>query len=380
MKYLLIAFISIVLFSGCARLNSIARDFDVNKGKGKLIDAKQRAIIVIQQKDTNKTVVCTEPSPDALSAYAAQLALEGNISEKAALKLAASSQEGTSYIGLRTQSIQLLRDAMYRNCEAYANGALDEAQYGIASRRYQRSMVALLAIEQLTGAIRVPPITITTEGAVEIAKSINEMQLESDAIQTEIDQFTQEIKDINITGKTGDELQALKDKKTKLENQKSSREKNKKAIDEGIANARGVMTTGKTYANVSGDGVIHRSDQHIEAVSDTVYKIFENLNNEDDFAQLCLSYLADNNETDTSFKSLCSNRLNAVTDAVKLKLKINEALFDQNIKVLKDSNSTTKQKAHSAKAIKEIGEKINTTITSKVMNIQPSDETYKSKK
>jgi len=353
---MIIAFISIVLFSGCAKLNSIARNFNVNNGEGQLIDAKQRAIIVVKQKDTNKIVVCAEPSPDALSAYATQLALEGKIPEKAALKLAGSSQEGTSYIGLRTQSIQLLRDAMYRNCEAYANGALDKVQYGIASRRYQRSMVALLAIEQLTGAIRVPPIAITTEGAAEIAKSIHEMQLESDAIQKEIDQFTQEIKDINTTGKTGDELQVLKDKQAKLENQKSSRENNKKAIDEGIANARGVMTTGKTYTTVSGNGVINRSDQYIEAVSDIVYKIFENLNGADDFTQMCLSYLADNDETNTSFKKLCSSRLEVVTNAVKLKIEINDALVKLLIEVLSNSNSTDEEKKQASEALIKINE------------------------
>ncbi|WP_345974596.1 hypothetical protein [Sulfurimonas sp. HSL3-7] len=348
MKYTaMIALLAMMLFSGCARLNSIARDFNVNDGNGQLIDAKQRAIIVVQN-ESNRTVVCSEPSPDALSAYAMQLALEGKIPEQAALKLATSSQEGTSFIGLRTQSIQLLRDAMYRNCEAYANGALDKAQYGIAARRYQRSMIALLAIEQLTGTVRVPPVTITTVGTTEVAKSISEMQAEVDTIQKEIDKLTEEIKqveDTNTTGKTDDEINILKTKQAELENQKFSRELNKKAINEGMANARGLITTGQTSAMVVGDSIIHRSDDHINEVASTVYKIFENINEADDFTQICLSYLAHNKNINNSFVQICTNRLQEVTNAVKIKIQASDALLNENIRMLSDQNCTKQEKA-----------------------------------
>ena len=351
MKYSVITcFIVIILFSGCARLNSIARDLNVNDGNGQLIDAKQRAIVVIQKKDTNETIVCTEPSPDALSAYTMQLALEGNVPETVAAKIAASSQEGTSYAGLRTQSIQLLRDAMYRNCEAYANGALNKAEYGIASRRYQRSMVALLAIEQLTGAIRVPPITITAVGVAEVAKSLSEMQSEVDTIDEEIDTINKEItkiEDNNATAKT-DERKELK---AKLEKQKYSKEQNKKAINEGIANARGVITTGKVYATIVGDSIIHRSDQHIEKVADTVYKIFDNLNDADDFTQMCLSYLVQNDTN--SLTDVCKNRLQEMTNEVKQKIEIKEVLAEHYRKILENNNSSKEEKEAAIKLLKE---------------------------
>ena len=43
--------------------------------------------------------------------------------------LGASSSETSASIGLRTQTITLLRDGLYRLCEAYMNGAVDEIQY-----------------------------------------------------------------------------------------------------------------------------------------------------------------------------------------------------------------------------------------------------------
>lgn len=45
---------------------------------------------------------------------------------------------------------------MYRNCEAYALGGASSIGLGTLQRRFQSTMVAILAIEQLTGAVRVP--------------------------------------------------------------------------------------------------------------------------------------------------------------------------------------------------------------------------------
>ena len=61
--------------------------------------------------------------------------------------------EAAANIGLRTQTIQTLRDGFYRVCEAYMNG-LSQEQYSIMLRRFQTNMIALLAIEQLTGSVK----------------------------------------------------------------------------------------------------------------------------------------------------------------------------------------------------------------------------------
>ena len=152
--------------AGCANWSSVYRDFSVDDGTGAMVDIKQRAVIASTHKvttkkgeeeiTTSKVIVCAEPSPDSLSAYAAELSAEASIPDKAALQLAGALQESASFVGLRTQSIQLLRDSMYRLCEGYMSGALDRAQYEILVRRYQKYMVALLGIEQLTGVVRAP--------------------------------------------------------------------------------------------------------------------------------------------------------------------------------------------------------------------------------
>jgi hypothetical protein len=127
--------------AGCAKLNTAYRDFAVDDGSGAMIDVKQRAIIASTTRGADgnsNTVVCAEPSPDALSAFASEFAAEADVPEVVTARLVAAMQESSSFVGLRTQSIQLLRDGLYRLCEGYMNGSLTAAQYDILMRRYQK--------------------------------------------------------------------------------------------------------------------------------------------------------------------------------------------------------------------------------------------------
>lgn len=140
------------------------------EAQGVFIDAEQRAIISGTRParkdwrlDPNGTyqwvevegerlIVCAEPSPDALSAIAAQAGVSlSDVSR--ALTAQGGISETAASIGLRTQTIQILRDGFYRLCEAQLNG-LPDVQYAIMLRRFQTNMIALLAIEQLTGAVK----------------------------------------------------------------------------------------------------------------------------------------------------------------------------------------------------------------------------------
>ena len=123
------------------------------------IDAKQRIVLVTHVPIWHRgaivgyqMVTCAEPSPDAMSAL--NTSISGSISDpKIAASLALAQAESAASIGLRTQSIQLLRDGMYRLCEGYAAGAISAENFTEEQRRYQNLMLSLLAIEQLTGAV-----------------------------------------------------------------------------------------------------------------------------------------------------------------------------------------------------------------------------------
>ena len=166
--------ISMFALCGCANMNSIYREAHIDKGHTAIIDAKQRAIITSgwYYKDSNgdgtfdlaNRRVCAEPSPDAMSVFASAGGFGASLKDKAeAFGKIASSESGAN-IGLRTHSIQLLRDSFYRTCEAYLNGGIDEIEYALQMRRFQTSMIALISIEQLTGVVKAPAVVLTASG------------------------------------------------------------------------------------------------------------------------------------------------------------------------------------------------------------------------
>ena len=120
--------------AGCgANFGSVYRSYetlDGEKTKSVIIDAKQRAIIAAPahyvtpdgKNRTRDVIVCAEPSPDALSAISSNFAGSfGGVfgpSEKAEVALASSFSETASQLGERNATIQLLRDGLYRQCEA----------------------------------------------------------------------------------------------------------------------------------------------------------------------------------------------------------------------------------------------------------------------
>lgn len=175
---------SAVSLSACDNLNSVYRtgQFQTGDASYAIVDAEQRAIVSGERaiagspfaasrpagpggtpaggelphelRNGTASVVCAEPSPDVFTVVGLSIAGEATFDEdtNAALR-AALSQTGQN-IGLRTQTITLLRDMMYRACEAYLGGALDDFRVEVLHQRVQNIALALLAVEQLTGAVQ----------------------------------------------------------------------------------------------------------------------------------------------------------------------------------------------------------------------------------
>jgi len=169
--------LAVGLLGGCGNLQRQSREFQTTGTSGITIDASQRAIYSVTKKypgGAQWQAFCAEPSPDALSALASSFAVDASVAEKA-LGMAISSQESTASIGLRTQTIQILRDAMYRLCEGYASGALDNIGFTRMQRRYQHIMLALLAIEQLTGPVVAQQMALTSSAGANLGKGLGEI-------------------------------------------------------------------------------------------------------------------------------------------------------------------------------------------------------------
>ncbi len=186
-----------MLMSSCARLNSIHRESDFGDNFSTIsVDAKQRFLLSRNYDATGKTVqkICAEPSPDVFSAFAASLS--GSAKFKAfEAALSASSSESAATIGIRTQAIQLLRDGMYRICEGVLNGDIDKGKYVDLHQRYQRIMVTLVAIEQLTGAVRPPSVAIQTSALAGRPARLNELQSSLEDARKKVNELTKKVDD-----------------------------------------------------------------------------------------------------------------------------------------------------------------------------------------
>jgi hypothetical protein len=176
--------VSVALLSACANINTIDRATYLEGGKAKAVhlDVQQRLLIV-----NNLGKYCAEPSPDALAAYAAALGVGSSAPTSSSVSVAGGGQSTAASIGLRTQSITLMRDALYRMCEAYANGAIGEAQVVTLLNRSQDLTAVILAVEQLTGAVAANQAALTgSGGASAFATALNNSKLFAEASANEV--------------------------------------------------------------------------------------------------------------------------------------------------------------------------------------------------
>lgn len=151
--------------TGCA--GEIHRISNLSPGQVLSIDARQRLVLVGERN--GQTIYCAEPSPDAIVARASYAAAQGNAKTpqgvEAGGRVGFSTSETAGSLGLRTQTIQLLRDGYYRVCEAYLNGAIEADQYKEILDVIDLFMIALVSLETVSrGAVAAPAIIVGANG------------------------------------------------------------------------------------------------------------------------------------------------------------------------------------------------------------------------
>jgi hypothetical protein len=141
------------------------------------VDARQRLVLQgekIGSDGISRPVICTEPSPDAISAQAVSLAASASVplggKQTGSGQVAGGFSETVASIAMRTQTIQLLRDGYFRLCEAYMNGALDQRDYKGTLYFIDEFMATVLAIEAIGGTVQTPPVAISANASATINK------------------------------------------------------------------------------------------------------------------------------------------------------------------------------------------------------------------
>lgn len=310
---------------GCANLQTIKRStalpLDGGNGRAVHLDAQQRLVVF------TATRYCAEPSPDALAAYAAALGLSGPKLPSKATAASAAFNSAAGSIGLRTQSITLMRDTLYRICEERLNDSLSDEQIAVLLARSQDLTAVILAIEQLTGAVAAPPVTLTTGGgssalasltanteALNAAKAAEaKYKKDSDdanAKQTSAKSALDEVKsELDALQKASAADDAIKQKIAEVSAKDAAFQQTKSEAEmaaaayqrmqqttEQISQARDAANA-VTSATVSSGAVAgafaqrNLSDQAVGQVASTVNQLVTELLNKDYFLDTCLAAL-----------------------------------------------------------------------------------------
>jgi hypothetical protein len=134
----------------------------------------------------HRQVTCAEPSPDIAKAVAEALSLAAKLHTQGEasgeLNASRAYAEGVIRLTERMATIQLMRDSLYRACEAYANGVLSETSYAMLLNRYDDSMITMLTAE--LAARSFPSVG---EGSPTISAKAGDLSADSQGAKTATD-------------------------------------------------------------------------------------------------------------------------------------------------------------------------------------------------
>lgn len=317
--------------SGCsANYNTAFRIRQIDPSSSAIVvDAKQRALLTsLVPRNANGPPnpqairrFCSEPSPDVYSVIAQALGAGGSFGQtadpasiEAAFNLAFSTAEQGSTIP-RTQTVNMLREMMFRTCERYLSGGYDEVELSTQAARDQRIMVSILAIEQLTGAVAPRPVVIGATGSSSagatgeaIVRLDNARKARDDAnaalrtaqtaydSENGTDKVCDAIKgkaEADLTDPQKAKVEPCKQKREALDTAKSKQTEAAATYQElsNLARTGGVMAATSIEADAKG-GLDRAGDQSVTAVAATVQAIVAmNMRDSTETLLFCQRYL-----------------------------------------------------------------------------------------
>ena len=267
-NFVVLSIFSVVVLSSCFDQDGVIhKKFTLEDGTSLSVGSRQRLILNTSPSAIPrpslvqpKRIVCAEPSPDVATtiAKAFQFELEKDDSK---LNLNSKSTENLIRLGERTVTIQLLRDQMYRACEAYANGAITGTTYSLIMSRVNKLIVTLMLGETASGAVDrtlgsiTSPVNVPAEiehsqiqASEQISKVVSKSPTENGNSQQGVPSGNEpgNQTDNTAVGSTSDEIDTPD--QTKSSNSNASVNKNAELIDGGKYK---VMASSDLAANLS---------------------------------------------------------------------------------------------------------------------------------
>lgn len=303
--------------------------YEKKQAKAIHLDAQQRLFIATAQG------YCAEPSPDALASYAASLGFDLDIFNQGSGSLTQALKNDAASIGLRTQSITLMRDALYRMCEASNNGHLDETEVAAFLRRSQDLTAVVLAIEQLTGAVAANQVILTPsaramEKAVEAKKkAVKDAQLnldkaEAEKHKVEITKNQKMLLSTECNKTTKDKKQCLKEETEKQQAERAFSEKQEQVKTakaeleaakehlKDVRELRDMINTGQYSPVIQHEPL---NDEATKSVATAVENMVKNVLKKSYSPDVCLRYLISSEKRIQNIQERVSQKIQSQIEA-----------------------------------------------------------------
>jgi predicted nucleic acid-binding Zn-ribbon protein len=208
-------------------------------------------------------IFCAEPSPDvakavsaatnisaSLDAQASQPQTGTNVAGAAAVAASRSRAEALAQLTERLATVQLLRDGLYRACEAFANGAVGPISYAMMLSRYGDTMVTLLGSEMAAGAFGRQLAALGTSSGGDAQAALQRAR----EANGQVTATTQQIRDAE---------KRLSDLEGKTQELATAREDARAAV---VPDANGAIPTAATARRAGAEAAY---DQHQRAMQET---------------------------------------------------------------------------------------------------------------
>ena len=182
-----------------------------------LVDAQQRAINIDNQV-AFRTRICSEKSPDAILALAASGKLTVTMPNGAGGSFDASQSETISSLAFRNGITETQQVLLYYYCQLNVNGTLSDADVATDLRRFQNTLLAMMAVDGLTQAARkaaaaaAPPGAGQADGAPGQSDAAGDQAGKLAAAQKEVDAKSAAVKESEgkVKGATEKLAEAMK--------------------------------------------------------------------------------------------------------------------------------------------------------------------------
>ena len=161
-RYLSVGAIALLLLGGCSDLLGVrSKEFGGVKSAAVLAQYRLVTVRPRQAESTPANVTCTEPNPDVALAISGALSASAKSTAGASADVAAQYGESIAQLGKRYATVSILSNMLFRDCEDFANGAINEVEYAYRMSRFGGLVVTLFALESVGGGNAPGPVKVS---------------------------------------------------------------------------------------------------------------------------------------------------------------------------------------------------------------------------